>query len=306
MKILIVFFYFCVVFSYAAHSKDSKEYKFHVSFGELWNDNTRQIDDENFLGIGAEYFIAENWSGQFNYVNSKSFSEQDYKSYLLGSRYYFDGNKSTSLFLSGDVARASYTKQEESQLHLGIGINYKVNNNFYLTAEIKKVFSEKSFNQDAMSFLTLGYRFNQVRPNIANASSQIPAPELNVLTKDVVKKELVEKRPVEISSVSFYFPFDSSEPISVDNNKLNAFLSYALNNKKLIKVSGYTDATGSKNYNDLLSKRRANFIMNELKLEHAIDDDRISVFSYGTENPKGNNNTIEGRAINRRVTLSVE
>lgn len=301
MKILITLFYSCVLFSYTAHSKDLTDYKFHVSVGELWNDNNRGIDDEKFLGIGGEYFITEKWSSQFNYLNSNSLSELGYKSYLLGGRYYFDGNKNTSLFLSGDIAKAFYSQHEESQIHLGIGVNYTINNNFYLSAEIRKVFSEKSYSQDALSLLTLGYRFNKQGPRTTSVNSIIPAPEVNVITK-----ESVEKEPLEIPAVSFYFPFDSSKPISIDNNKLNSFLSYAISNKKFIIVSGYTDVIGSENYNKLLSERRANYIMNKLKAEFAIDDDRISVLGYGIENPIGDNNTVEGRAINRRVTLSIK
>lgn len=61
-----------------------------------------------------------------------------------------------------------------------------------------------------------------------------------------------------------------------------------------------------KNYNKNLSKRRAEFIMNKLKMDYSIEDEYLSIFAYGVEFPKGDNSTPEGRAINRRVTLSIQ
>ncbi|MBC3619204.1 OmpA family protein [Vibrio metschnikovii] len=306
MKNLMIIIFSCIVFSFATHAKNLTNYKLHTSFGELWNDDNRGIEDEKFLGIGGEYFITEKWSTQFNYLNTKAVSDLDYKSYLLGGRYYFNGNAGTSLFLSGDIARVNYPEDKENQIHFGIGINYIINSNIYLTAEMRKVFSENSYNQDAMSLLTLGYRFKTRNAIINRIDSDTvthgTTPDIEILTKN----EPEEEKAIKVSSVSFYFPFDSSKPILVDYNKLKNFLEYASDNNKSIIISGYTDNIGNENYNKNLSKRRAEFIMNKLKMDYSIEDEYLSIFAYGVEFPKGDNSTPEGRAINRRVTLSIQ
>ncbi|WP_217524900.1 porin family protein [Vibrio metschnikovii] len=187
MKNLMIIIFPFIFFSLATHAKNLTNYKLHTSFGELWNDNNRGIEDEKFLGIGSEYFITEKWSTQFNYLNAKVVSDLDYESYLLGGRYYFNGNTSTSLFLSGDIARVNYPENKENQIHFGIGINYVINSNIYLTAEMRKVFSENSYNQDAMSLLTLGYRFKARNTVINRVDSDTVSygttPDIEVLTK---------------------------------------------------------------------------------------------------------------------------
>ncbi|MGT0150278.1 OmpA family protein [Vibrio metschnikovii] len=123
-----------------------------------------------------------------------------------------------------------------------------------------------------MSLLTLGYRF-KARNTVINrvnsdTVSHSTTPDIESLTKNEPVKEAIK-----VSSVSFYFPFDSSKPILVDYNKLNNFLKYASDNNKSIIISGYTDNIGNENYNKILSKRRAEFIMNKLKTDYSIGDE---------------------------------
>ncbi|WP_241824189.1 hypothetical protein [Salinivibrio kushneri] len=119
-----------------------------MALGEVWNDNQRGIDDDNFLGVGAEYFINDNWSGQLNYLESKKISDLEYKGYIIGGRYYFNGGTGNSVFLSSDLARVSYFKGNDNQVHLGAGLRLDLNQNFYLTAELKKVLSDSRYNTE--------------------------------------------------------------------------------------------------------------------------------------------------------------
>ena len=68
-------------------------------------------------------------------------------------------------------------------------------------------------------------------------------------------------------------------------------------------VSGHTDSTGSVQYNDRLSLRRANAVHDYL-VQHGVASDRLYVSSYGERNPVADNATAEGRAKNRRVEIA--
>lgn len=71
------------------------------------------------------------------------------------------------------------------------------------------------------------------------------------------------------------------------------------------EVEGYTDATGSPEVNKKLGLARAETVREYLYKTHQVPLHRISVISYGEDNPVGSNKTKAGRAQNRRVVVKV-
>jgi len=67
-----------------------------------------------------------------------------------------------------------------------------------------------------------------------------------------------------------------------------------------LEINGYTDNTGSLNYNMKISKKRAESVINYL-INQGIQTDRLTANGYGPENPITSNKTKEGRAKNRRI-----
>jgi outer membrane protein OmpA-like peptidoglycan-associated protein len=75
--------------------------------------------------------------------------------------------------------------------------------------------------------------------------------------------------------------------------------------KTAILVQGYTDSTGSEQYNMQLSERRAKAVYNHLALRE-VEQDRMAAIGYGEGYPVADNATPEGRARNRRVSILVK
>ena len=71
-----------------------------------------------------------------------------------------------------------------------------------------------------------------------------------------------------------------------------------------IKVDGHTDSDGTPEGNKVLSKDRAKAVALELINTYDIDSGRLKAFGYGQEQPVASNATPEGKAANRRVTVS--
>lgn len=71
------------------------------------------------------------------------------------------------------------------------------------------------------------------------------------------------------------------------------------------EVSGYTDSTGAEAYNQGLSERRANSVV-EWLTANGIDASRLEAKGYGETNPKYDNTTKEGRRLNRRVEIQTK
>lgn len=71
-----------------------------------------------------------------------------------------------------------------------------------------------------------------------------------------------------------------------------------------IIVSGHTDSRGSIVYNLALSEARASAVVERL-VALGIDKKRMTAIGYGEEKPRTSNNTVAGRAENRRIEFKV-
>jgi len=72
-----------------------------------------------------------------------------------------------------------------------------------------------------------------------------------------------------------------------------------------IAVEGYTDKTGSKAYNEALSRRRADAVVEYLVAKHDVPIYRIHMIGLGDEKPVEDARTRAARAKNRRVEVKV-
>ncbi|QHV97668.1 sodium-translocating pyrophosphatase [Spirosoma endbachense] len=71
-----------------------------------------------------------------------------------------------------------------------------------------------------------------------------------------------------------------------------------------VKLGGYTDNTGNAASNLKLSQDRANSVRVELE-KMDVAKDRLEAEGYGQEHPVASNDTEEGRAQNRRISIRV-
>jgi len=72
----------------------------------------------------------------------------------------------------------------------------------------------------------------------------------------------------------------------------------------MLELQGYTDNSGSEQYNVGLSQRRAEAVERYLVSKN-VPLFRVSIVGLGKENPIADNKTSEGRAQNRRVEVRV-
>jgi general secretion pathway protein A len=72
-----------------------------------------------------------------------------------------------------------------------------------------------------------------------------------------------------------------------------------------IIVEGYTDSLGDYIYNKNISKSRADVIKKYL-VDKGIPATKIETFGMGPENPIANNETFEGRKLNRRIEIRIK
>lgn len=105
-------------------------------------------------------------------------------------------------------------------------------------------------------------------------------------------------------SSDLLFPTNSSYLTDNAKAELDKLADLLKKNNKNLRVDGHTDATGTAHYNEWLSEKRANSVKDYL-VAAGISSGRISIKGYGQEKPVGDNKTVEGRKLNRRVEVVI-
>ena len=98
-----------------------------------------------------------------------------------------------------------------------------------------------------------------------------------------------------------YFDFDSSVLTAETVNTLNGQVEFLKENEEQIVVAGHADERGTREYNIGLGERRANAVATYLETQ-GIEEERISVVSYGKDKPAVEGHNEAAWAKNRRAT----
>ena len=102
-----------------------------------------------------------------------------------------------------------------------------------------------------------------------------------------------------------YFESNSAKLQAISNVELDALVTYLENTSNAsILIEGHTDNTGTVAQNNILSLERANSIAKYL-VQNGIASSRIQTKGLGASMPIADNNTVAGRAKNRRTSFTI-
>ena len=123
------------------------------------------------------------------------------------------------------------------------------------------------------------------------------AKPVNILEKQLTQ----EKRAV---TYGIYFDFNR-DTLKAESEPVLKEIAQAMTNNPdwKLTVEGHTDNVGGDSYNLDLSKRRAAAVKQALVGQYNITADRLLTGGFGASRPVETNDTLEGRARNRRVEL---
>ncbi len=111
----------------------------------------------------------------------------------------------------------------------------------------------------------------------------------------------------QVRQSRYFFDFGSSILLPDTLESADLLAEFILENKHIrrIKIDGHTDNIGRTRYNRELGQLRAEAFLGYL-IEKGIDEKRISIRSYGERKPEASNKDPEGRALNRRIFVTLE
>jgi outer membrane protein OmpA-like peptidoglycan-associated protein/opacity protein-like surface antigen len=232
------------------------------------------------VGAGLEYAMADQWSvgAQYTYVNlGKGSNSVNYCSttgIVNGCNVFINGGYSL------DSIHNSFTASV-----FRVQINYRFGDPAHAAAVVAAALP----------------RPPPPRPPPPPPPPPPPKPALCPDTPPGVKAD-ANGCPCDVTQ-EVHFATNSAELTDQDKALLDKMI---VNLTRLHFVSGeidgFTDSTGTAEYNKGLSERRAQAVADYLQ-SHGISNGRMTAKGYGEDNPVANNATAEGRAHNRRVVL---
>lgn len=157
---------------------------------------------------------------------------------------------------------------------------------------------------DAIHENDIGMMNGIIQNNIRhNSTENTESIDINQLTQEELTRKLTLSNSININ-----VHFDVNIDV-LNNQELAKFemISEVLRNQiskgKRIFIEGHTDWDGDMMLNMNLSQRRANNIAKLLSTKFKLDNNRLSALGFGSIYPLADNNTIQGRAKNRRVSI---
>ncbi len=110
---------------------------------------------------------------------------------------------------------------------------------------------------------------------------------------------------VELANDSFHFDFDKADLRPQNREILSRIAGVLLASEGYrVFVYGHTDDTGSAEYNQLLSERRAKAVGDYLRAA-GLPPGIMQVKGFGQSNPRAGNDSPAGRQKNRRVEIGI-
>jgi len=170
--------------------------------------------------------------------------------------------------------------------------------------DLPAIAAQGEVNNSQVKMLVLDDPANPLLLDYDEPSKQfrLKLAKINFPVEKKLETDLAEKGRAEIYGI--YFDFDSDQ-IRAESEPVLAEIADVLKKQPewKLNVEGHTDNVGGDKHNLDLSGRRAASVIDALVARYQIAADRLSPAGYGASRPKATNDTVEGRALNRRVEL---
>lgn len=311
---------------------DDHKYEITGSVGQTFYAQDRDLDDAATYGVGLGYVLNPNWTLEtwFNSTETDvehSDIEVDSSHYRLDALRNFAGGNGWQPFLAFGVGQQRFDAEDvpdadETLINFGGGVKRFLTENISMRGDLRAFHSLDEEDTDFGASLGVAYNFGgspKAAPAVAEpAPVAAPAPVDSDGDGVFDDKDQCPDTPRELKVDEVGCPIELSKPVTIDMKvlfdtdsavvkeqyygeiqRVADFAKQYLNTA--IVVEGHTDSTASNAYNLSLSERRAQAVEKVLEEQFGLAADRVTSVGYGEERPIATNDTVDGRATNRRV-----
>jgi OOP family OmpA-OmpF porin len=295
--------------------------------GQFNFDSDRDLDDEGYAGIGIGYRFSSPYMLEFVYANADATTtggvdQGDVRQYRLEMLYDTGDIGNWSPYIAVGAASTEFgdnatVVDDEGAMTLGFGARYNFSQRVALRGDARYIRGVGD-SKGADVLWGLGLQIFLGKTVAAPAPVAEPVAvvepvgptfaELCAEVGGVVDGESCVKTSTSIERVELNVQFK--------NNSDQVLASYLPEVERLAtfmndyptsaaEIEGHTDSKGSSEYNQDLSQRRVNEVARLLNANYGISTDRLTAVGFGEGQPIATNDTVAGRAQNRRVVASM-
>ena len=264
----------------------------------------RSIEDVNYKGTNADTGITRVFT---NFIKEYSLTSDVSLYTLIGAGVEIFDNEANG---NEDGLFGNY----------GAGIKYKIADQFALKFDVRHLIEADHGDNNLLYNIGFAVPFGEVAkaaPVVEKAAPVVVAPAPVETPKDSDADGVIDsldecpntmaKAKVDsvgcMTLVNLNINFDTNKSDIKDsyNSRIADFAKMMKANPKLkASIEAHTDSVGSDAYNQKLSERRATSAVKALT-DLGVETTRIKAIGYGETKPTASNETVEGRAENRRV-----
>jgi OOP family OmpA-OmpF porin len=258
---------------------------------KLDKDRGPDIDDPVTGSIGVGYQFNENWAADL-FLGTDLSGDTSFTPLTLNA-YRFFGTKSWKPYISAGFSSFSFdsdqvTESTTEEIQAGFGVSTMLSDKMEMRIGYQHFYDlgGESNNDDAVG-LVFNWHFKKPKAAMAVAEPEsVP----------------VQKEVVDTFELLVEFEFDKSNIKTVYEPQFRNIGTVLTESTEItMTIEGHTDWTGTDEYNQGLSERRANAVKQKFIAEYGISPNRIDIVGYGESRPIADNNTSQGRQRNRRA-----
>lgn len=293
---------------------DEHEVKFTASGPTAHAENGKAVVEASVVVPGypqcqaaliSSHVLAPEFNSKYSFpisgITRIGLSREVYEDLKTGRRFNFEYR--SHYFPTGGGYSWEYDYKGELQRDILAPYKYKTILNGTLT-EMPAIHAMGSLDQMPVQLAVLDDPANPLLLDIEipNLNFALRLTKIDFPVAKKIESDLQNKGRAEIYGI--YFDFDSAA-IRAESEGVLAEIADALKQNPGWKLSieGHTDNIGGDAHNLDLSQRRAEAVKTALVERYSIAADRLTTAGFGASRPKATNDTIEGRALNRRVEL---
>ena len=202
-----------------------------------------------------------------------------------------------SKFAALETKKAGEMLEKAEQAHRQDADEARVDHLAYLANQSIKV-AEQTIDLGAAE-----QQLSQISAQGDQARLEARERQIQELQSQLNAKQTDRGMLVTFGNLLFDLDRATLKPTAMDNiGKLANFLKQ--HQDRQVIIEGYTDSSGSDTYNLRLSEQRANSVRDAL-IRMGVSADRIVTKGYGEQYPVSSNDSPAGRAMNRRVDVTL-
>lgn len=199
----------------------------------------------------------------------------------------------------------------------GLGVKYQLAERLALKFDVRHLIETDHGDNTMLYTLGLAVPFGQKAAKVAPVAVEPVKPVAVAQPKDSDADGVIDELDqcpdtmkgakvdtvgcMTLVNLNIHFDTNKSDIKNSYNSRIAEFAKVMNTDKRLkANIEAHTDSVGSDAYNQKLSERRAAAAVNAL-VAAGVEKSRIKAVGYGESRPVASNETVEGRAENRRV-----